>query len=479
MTALKINVFGGMIPVQDDTLLPDGAATVAQNTWLQSGSLTGLKPLRLLRALSNPLAKRVFRIPNDFAAKTDYTNSFYMEFPDADVDVLRAPTLQDSYQRYYWMGALTAPAYNTLARIRSQAGNYTLGIPAPVSAPTVYAPNEAADTTAPVATTASANGALIVISFTEDRALDSSVPPPKTAFQVTSGGAIVPVSSVGIDEASNKVLLYLTKPVGHDETVVITYTDPSIADDSAAIQDLAGNDAAGFTITALNETADTLGPRFVSATVTGNQVTLKFDDTSNLRETNTPDGSTFDFYADDAKIGVETVSVFGASKTVVLGLQAAVIGDQTCYITYRDATASDDVDAIQDVFGNDAPSFTRRPVANLTADSKPPTITGAVIVSQLLTMSFNEILDNTVAIPTSRFAVSINGVGVTVTDVSIDSDAKNVNLLLGTPAYNNDYIRVSYTYPGSGTDVVRDRWGNAAASISSYAVTNHTSVSAG
>ena len=59
MVALRINVFGGMIPAQDERLLPDGGAALAQNTWLYSGSIEGFKTPRYIRNLVSSTAKRV------------------------------------------------------------------------------------------------------------------------------------------------------------------------------------------------------------------------------------------------------------------------------------------------------------------------------------------------------------------------------------------------------------------------------------
>lgn len=139
MPAIKLSGFGGMVPAQDDLLLPENAAAYARNAWLYRGDLEGWRAPRLVRTLVSSTAKRVFRIPNNPAEIGNYTNSIWMEFQDRTTQVVRAPMLQDSYSRYYWVGADTVPTYNTLARIQAGQSAFKLGVPGPSVAPGVRA----------------------------------------------------------------------------------------------------------------------------------------------------------------------------------------------------------------------------------------------------------------------------------------------------------------------------------------------------
>ena len=95
----------------------------------------------------------------------------------------------------------------------------------------------------------STNGAIVFLSFDENLESDPASRPPASAFEVTAGGAAVTIGSTQIYSSSREVvqLLNLSPVIRQGQTVVVTYTDPSSADDTAAIQDLAGNDAASFT----------------------------------------------------------------------------------------------------------------------------------------------------------------------------------------------------------------------------------------
>jgi len=122
MPAVKLNVFGGMIPAVDSRLLPDPNATTSRDTWLYNGILSGFKQPVYIRDLDNPAAERVYRIPLDPYEKTNFNNSTWMEFEDPTVDVVRGPINDDAYSRYYWTGEDTASLYNSLARIQAGDG---------------------------------------------------------------------------------------------------------------------------------------------------------------------------------------------------------------------------------------------------------------------------------------------------------------------------------------------------------------------
>ena len=103
------------------------------------------------------------------------------------------------------------------------------------------------DTTPPTLTSATVNssggGITLVLSETVSGAL--SVGPPDSAYTVTADGVALPVASGG-----NPALLALSFQIvriRQGQTVVITYTDPTTGNDTLAIQDAAGNDAASFT----------------------------------------------------------------------------------------------------------------------------------------------------------------------------------------------------------------------------------------
>ena len=108
-----------------------------------------------------------------------------------------------------------------------------------------------ADTTPPTLTSADVEitDALIInLGFSED--LQLSNPPALSAFTVTVDGSAATVSSVGVPGSvlpQNELWLQLSTAIRQRQAVVVTYTDATSGDDTAAIQDTAGNDAATFT----------------------------------------------------------------------------------------------------------------------------------------------------------------------------------------------------------------------------------------
>lgn len=141
MPAIKLSAFGGMIPAQDDRLLPDNMAADAKNVWLYTGVIEGIRELKPVYTVLSGTTKRVFRIPKAAVDKDHIFDSYWMEFPISDVNVLKAPMDNDGFNRYYWAGDAAAssypPNYNTLSRIIAGSSSYILGVPAPSVAPVI------------------------------------------------------------------------------------------------------------------------------------------------------------------------------------------------------------------------------------------------------------------------------------------------------------------------------------------------------
>jgi hypothetical protein len=137
MVAVKISAFGGMIPAQDDRLLPQNNSASNENCFLDGGSLQGMRIPRVLHTLVNPTYKYAYRIPLISADRNHITASLWLEFPDPDTNVLQSPVADDQWQRFYFASASGIPQYNTKARILAGSAPFTLGIPTPETAPTV------------------------------------------------------------------------------------------------------------------------------------------------------------------------------------------------------------------------------------------------------------------------------------------------------------------------------------------------------
>lgn len=138
MVALKLQNFGGMVPVMDNRLLPENQAAFAEDVWLASGAVEGFRQLTYVYDLATPATtNKVFRIPKQNYTKEFMADSYWLEFEHPYTDCLRTPSIGDTYERFYWCSPTESPTYNTKARIASSSAPYILGIPAPTVAPGV------------------------------------------------------------------------------------------------------------------------------------------------------------------------------------------------------------------------------------------------------------------------------------------------------------------------------------------------------
>ncbi|MBB3010626.1 hypothetical protein [Cupriavidus alkaliphilus] len=127
MSTLSIAQFSGILPRVPAALLPQTAATVAENCDFGYGELRGMKGGALLTAVSN-------------AVKSLYTQdglTFYTW--DIDVDAVRAPMANDQFSRVYYTTPTDFLVTNSLGT-RPDGGppgsSYRVGVPKPTAAPT-------------------------------------------------------------------------------------------------------------------------------------------------------------------------------------------------------------------------------------------------------------------------------------------------------------------------------------------------------
>ena len=136
MSSWRVAGFGGMVPALDDRLLPDTAAVLAENCVLKAGTIVPL-PLPVEVADLQPATSYAFRLPASYADAAFFPNSTWMEFDDPNTLVIRAPVIDDQWDRYYYISPEQPPKYNTRARIELGDPALLLGIPAPLTAPGV------------------------------------------------------------------------------------------------------------------------------------------------------------------------------------------------------------------------------------------------------------------------------------------------------------------------------------------------------
>ena len=154
MAGIKLEGFQGLIPRASPRLLPPMNATIARNTKLLNGELEGFRTpsldINLTAQVSPGTLRRAYRVP-------DTPTDAWITFTSRDVDIVRSPLINDSFDRYYWAGD-GKPKMNTAARIKSSDDEFLLGVPTPVTAPGVVPPAGSDETRAYVYTFVSAFG---------------------------------------------------------------------------------------------------------------------------------------------------------------------------------------------------------------------------------------------------------------------------------------------------------------------------------
>lgn len=167
MTAIKIENFAGIAPRYSPRLLAQNAAVRADNAKLLSGELRGLHETQLLKDFTTDGLPhdvvRAYRLPIDVTAPLPISGSdTWLPFYDPEVDFIRTPVIEDSFERYYWTGDSFnlggVPQYNTRARINASQAPFKLGVPTPINAPHIVPPAGVISTRAYVYTFVSAYG---------------------------------------------------------------------------------------------------------------------------------------------------------------------------------------------------------------------------------------------------------------------------------------------------------------------------------
>ena len=167
-------------------------------------------------------------------------------------------------------------------------------------------------------------------------------------------------------------------------------------------------------------------------------------------------------------------------RTVVVGLDTAVLTGQDVTVTYTDPTSGNDNRAIQDPAGNDAATLTDQTVTNASTvpDERAPEFVSAATSGHglTITLTFDEILDSQRGPRTANFGLTVQGERRDISTVNVNG--KTVELGLGAAITTGQVITVAYTDPTAGVDdanAIQDRAGNDAASLSET-VTNASTV---
>lgn len=128
---IQLEKFSGIAPGVAPRLLAEQFAQVAQNLDFESGVLAPITADVDVFTLGNSSRRSIFY----------YNNTNWLEWAEDDIHAVKGPIPNDAYDRLYFTGD-DYPRMGTAASLISGGGtypnvSYRLGVPAPVSAPTV------------------------------------------------------------------------------------------------------------------------------------------------------------------------------------------------------------------------------------------------------------------------------------------------------------------------------------------------------
>ena len=226
----------------------------------------------------------------------------------------------------------------------------------------------AEDSVAPVLIDAEVNAdGNIELSFNEDVSTSNPLP---ADFTVIVDGAEIPVTDIVYD--GNEIILVTDPVITEGQEVEVTYTDSTPGDDQG-IRDGSGNVLDGFDAIAVGgvdnnseqPVEDTVAPVLIDAEVNADgNIELSFNET--LDADNLPPLNslvvTIGTAPDQTTVDVINIAADGNILTMITN--PVITAGQTVSVEYTDPTTGNDDNAIQDLAGNDAASFTTADLPN-------------------------------------------------------------------------------------------------------------------
>lgn len=106
----------------------------------------------------------------------------------------------------------------------------------------------AADGTPPAYVMGTLNGNTLVLYFYDGLSLNAVKKPDPSAFTVTAGNTAVAIAALAVNATAKTVTLTLARALSSVTDLSVAYSDPTAGNDMFALQDIAGNDAASFTV---------------------------------------------------------------------------------------------------------------------------------------------------------------------------------------------------------------------------------------
>ena len=215
--------------------------------------------------------------------------------------------------------------------------------------------------------------------------------------------------------------------------------------------------------------ADVTAPSLISAAVNGDRLALTYGEA--LDAGSVPAAGAFAVTVAGAPRSLAAANPVAVSgREVVLTLASPAARHEAVTVSYAVPASN----PVRDAAGNAAQPFAGRAVANDTpADTTAPVLQSAAVRGATLVLTYDETLDTGSVPAGSAFAVlvGINVQALASTD-PVAVSGSTVTLTLARAVTPAETVRVAYNVPAANP--IRDLAGNAAAGISSGAVSNTT-----
>ena len=316
------------------------------------------------------------------------------------------------------------------------------------------------DAVAPTLTAAAVNGASLVLTY--DEALDESSVPATTDFFAYVGSD--EVMKTGVTVSGSTVTVTLGTAVKHGQAVLIAYTKPS----TNPIQDLAGNDAAGFTArTVTNNTPAPVASVAVSDTIVNNAVDEGDVVTFKVTVTPTP--------AVDVTVNLTVAQTGSFVASDDIGSKSVVVPSTTGENTFSVQTENDTVEEDDGRVSLTVASGTGYRVSSSAAtarvtvrnddDFTAPALAGdPLVIGSILTLTYDEPLKGDAQPAPGSYTVTVDGSTVAVSTVEVSG--RTVTLTLASAVTPGQTVTLAYSRPSSNRRI-QDLALNPAADLTS------------
>ena len=308
----------------------------------------------------------------------------------------------------------------------------------------------------------------IVLAF--DRELASTTPNTGT-FRLTANGKAIKVTDIKLNPAKREALLTLKSPVNHGDSVLLSYTDAQGNQSRNVIEDRDGNDLASVSgLRLTNNTRKAASDlKLDYADADDSVINLYFTDTLSA---STPNPSRFRVTANKRRQRIDSITTDPREGVVSLNLRRPISAEQDILISYRDLNGDQATGVIQDLDGNDLPSFSDVAPINDSIDSDPPGLDDAYLDGKELVLEFDELLQPG-NLSKSRFKVRAGKKRIRVISAEVPKDdaVAILNLKSLIPSSTKE---LSLTYKDLKGDqsslIIQDLDGNDLPSIKNFAV---------